>query len=74
MEKEKLLVDIIKIRLLFFSAVVGGSFGYLLKNNNYVVGVILIFTLFAGVIGVVKALYELGVIYKKLRDSNEGNF
>ena len=74
MEKEKLLVDIIKIRLLFFAAVVGGSFGYLLKNNNYLVGVILILTLFIGVIGVIKSLYELGVIYKKLRDSNEGNF
>ena len=39
MDKEKLLVDILKIKLLFFSALVGGSFGYLLKSSNFYIGV-----------------------------------
>ncbi len=68
MEREKLLIEIIKIRLLFFSAVVGGSFGYLITNNNFVIGFILIVTLLVGVIGVVKSLYDLGGLYKVLKD------
>jgi len=54
--------------LLFFSAVVGGSFGYLITNNNFVIGFILIITLLVGVIGVVKSLYDLGGLYKVLKD------
>jgi len=70
-EREKLLVEIIKIKLLFFSAIVGGSFGYLLKSGNYFINLILLVVLLIGVIGVVKALYNLGEIYKKLKENNE---
>ena len=68
MEREKLLIEIIKIRLLFFSAVVGGSFAYLVTNNSFLVDFILVITLLVGVIGVVKSLYELGSLYKTLKD------
>ena len=69
MEREKLLIEIIKIRLLFFSAVVGGSFGYLVTSDNFLIGSVLIITLLIGVIGVVKSLYELGSLYKSLKDN-----
>jgi len=70
-EREKLLVEIIKIKLLFFSAIVGGSFGYLLKSDNYFINSILLVVLLIGVVGVVKALYDLGEIYKKLKENDE---
>ena len=71
MEREKLLVEIIKIKLLFFSAIVGGSFGYLLTSNSFFVNLILLVVLLIGVIGVIKALYSLGEIYKKLKENDE---
>ena len=68
MEKEKLLLEILKVKLLFFSAVVGGSFGYLLKVENYLINILLLSMLTTGVIGVIKSLYGLGEIYKSLKD------
>ncbi len=73
MEKEKLLVDIIKIRLLFFAAVVGGSFGYFIKVENYLISVLLTILMIIGSIGIMKSLYNLGEIYEQLKDSNERN-
>jgi len=57
-EREKLLIDILKIKLLFFSAIVGGSFGYLLKVNNFFYLIILYFLIFSGVVGVINSLYH----------------
>ncbi len=68
MEKYKLWIEILKIKLLFFSALVGGSFGYFLNIKNFYNEIILIFLMFIGVIGVIKILYELGILYKKLKD------
>ena len=69
MEREKLLIDILKVKLLFFSAVVGGSFGYLLKSDNFLIDVILLVMLLIGAAGVTKSLYNLGKIYKILKDN-----
>jgi len=71
MEKYKLQIEILKVKLLFFSALVGGSFGYILKNNSFIVNLVLIIILFIGVAGVIKPLYNLGKIYKELKDKNE---
>ncbi len=73
MEKEKLLLEIIKIRLLFFSAVVGGSFGYFVKVDNYLISILLTILMIIGAIGIMKSLYNLGEIYKLLKDKNERN-
>jgi len=72
-EKEKLLLEIIKIRLLFFSAVVGGSFGYFVKVDNYLISILLTILMIIGAIGIMKSLYNLGEIYKLLKDKNERN-
>ena len=73
MEREKLLVEIIKIRLLFFSAVVGGSFGYFVKVENFLIGILLSILMVLGSIGIIKSLYNLGDIYKELKENNERN-
>jgi len=63
----------LKVKLLFFSAVVGGSFGYLLKSNNFLIDIVLLVMLLIGAAGVTKSLYNLGEIYKKLKEENERN-
>ena len=73
MEREKLLIEIIKIRLLFFSAVVGGSFGYFVKVENFLIGILLSILMVLGSIGIIKSLYNLGDIYKELKENNERN-
>ena len=73
MEREKLLIEIIKIRLLFFSAVVGGSFGYFVKVDNFLIGILLSILMVLGSIGIIKSLHNLGEIYKELKENNERN-
>jgi len=68
-EREKLLIEILKIKLLFFSTVVGGSFGYFLNNENDIFNkVILILLMLSGIVGVIKSLYELSLLYKEIKD------
>ena len=73
MEKEKLLIEIIKIKLLFFSAVVGGSFGYFIKVENFLINILLTILMIIGSIGIIKSLYNLGKIYEELKDTDERN-
>jgi len=55
--------------LLFFSTVVGGSFEYFLNNENDIFNkVILILLMLSGIVGVIKSLYELGLLYKEIKD------
>ncbi|WP_457564527.1 hypothetical protein [Caminibacter sp.] len=68
MESYKLQIEILKIKLLFFSALVGGSFGYFLKVNEYFIAVLLIVLMTIGTLGIIKSLYNLGEIHKKLKD------
>ena len=73
MEREKLLLEILKVKLLFFSAVVGGSFGYFIKVENYLINILLTILMIIGSIGIIKSLYNLGKIYKELKDTDERN-
>jgi len=70
-EREKLLIEILKIKLLFFSTVVGGSFGYFLKVESVLISSLLIILMSLGTIGIIKTLYNLGEIYKSLKGNNE---
>ena len=71
MEREKLLIEILKIKLLFFSALVGGSFGYFVKIKSIFISVLLIILMSLGIIGIIKTLHNLGEIYKFLKEVNE---
>ena len=73
MEREKLLIDILKVKLLFFSAVVGGSFGYFFKVDSLFISDLLVILILLGGIGIIKSLHNLGEIYKKLKEENERN-
>jgi len=70
-EREKLLIEILKIKLLFFSALVGGSFGYFVKIKSIFISVLLIILMSLGIIGIIKTLHNLGEIYKFLKEVNE---
>jgi len=67
-EREKLLVEIIKIKLLFFVTFIGGVFGLFIKSNLILNQIVFAFLTLIGIIGVIKNLKELGNLYSFIKD------
>ena len=67
----KELIDILKTKLIFFSALVGGSFGYFLSVKSSFILVLLVILMILGSIGIVKTLYQLGELYNEIKGKNE---
>ncbi len=69
----KELIDILKIKLIFFSTLVGGSFGYFLSVKNNFILVLLMVLIILGSVGIIKTLYQLGKLYNEIKERNERN-
>ena len=68
MEREKLLLEILKIKLLFFVTFTGGAFGLFMKSISIFNSMIFAILTLIGVIGVIKNLKELGELYSFIKD------
>ena len=68
MEKEKLLLEILKVKLLFFVTFTGGVFGLFVKSNSIFSEIIFAILTLVGIIGVIKNLKELGELYSFIKD------
>jgi len=68
-EKEKLLIEILKIKLLFFLTFTSGSFGIFMNSKTFINGFIFSLLTLIGVFGVLKNLKELGNLYKEIKDN-----
>jgi len=67
-EREKLLVEIIKIKLLFFVTFTGGVFGLFIKSNLILNQIVFASLTLIGIIGIIKNLKELGNLYSFIKD------
>ena len=68
MEREKLLIDILKVKLLFFVTFTGGVFGLFIKSHSILNEIVFALLTLIGVIGVMKNLKEMGELYSFIKD------